>query len=119
MGELDFAALMADIPRLEAADPAAAQACSFARQYEQWVGGLVRPLQSTSSPLAVNQAKLLLTDKYFAWRAVVPASHRNRLAPVGHRCIFHVFLETYERLLALELALTPPPLTPPPAQRRL
>ncbi len=109
--DIDFAALLAGIPKLaierEESDE---QYCQYARQFQLWVGQLVSPLQEARSVVAINQAKVQLTDKYFAWRALVPVAHRGRVGPKGHNCIFHVFTQTYEKLLALELSLVPPAL---------
>jgi hypothetical protein len=96
----------------------ATKSCPNARKFAKWADKLV----STSQTLIeVNQAKVLLLDRYFELRNYVPKSHRNRVGPGGHRCIYHVFEQTYEKLKVIELSLTPPllflpPPPPPPPQ---
>ena len=86
--------------------------CSYARKFAKWSATLVE--SSQPNVVMVNQAKVLLVDKYFEWRIYVPKSHRNRIGTGGHRCIFHVFEQTYEKLRVMELSLTPPMLFIPP-----
>ena len=105
--------------------PQAQPHCAYATRFKEWtetlyasVGAAVK-LDNAGAAVAVNQAKVLLVDKYFEWRAAAPKSHRNRTGE-GHICLFHVFDETYRTLRALELSLTPPLLfLSPPPQRRL
>jgi hypothetical protein len=89
--------------------------CVFAFAFSDWIERLNQEIV-TDDPtvVAVNQAKVLLIDKYFEWRSIVPKNHRNRIGEVGHTCIFHVFEQGYERLRAIELALMPPLLFSPP-----
>ncbi len=92
------------------------QYCAYALRFKQWtetlcisVGGAVQQHQdSAGGAVAVNQAKLLLLDKYFEWRSAAPKAHRNRVGDTSHTCLFHVFDETYRTLRAIELSLTPP-----------
>lgn len=89
--------------------------CPFAEKFSEWVRELGTKVTRDSSIVTVNQAKIMLIDKYFEWRAVVPKAHRNRIGVSGHHCIFHVFVQTYELLKAVELSLTPPMLFLPPS----
>jgi len=94
--------------------------CPFARKFAEWAATLIETSKE-SGVVSVNQAKVLLIDKYFEWRSYVPKNHRNRVGLGGHRCIYHVFEQAYEKLKILELSLTPPllflpPSPPPPAQ---
>jgi hypothetical protein len=99
--------------------PQAPQPCAYAAKFKQWaetlclsVGAAVRQ-DGAGAVVAVNQAKVLLVDKYFEWRAAAPKTHRNRTGDT-HTCLFHVFVETYRTLRAIELSLTPPLLFLPP-----
>ena len=94
--------------------------CPYARKFAEWAASLI---ETSKEPevVSVNQAKILLIDKYFEWRSFVPKNHRNHVGSGGHRCIYHVFEQAYERLKVLELSLTPPmlflpPPPPPPPQ---
>lgn len=92
--------------------------CPFAQQFVEWARELSSKVRAKPDLVTINQAKILLIDKYFEWRGIVPKSHRNRIGPGGHQCIFHVFEMTYQGLRAIELSLTPPMLfipPPPPA----
>ena len=92
--------------------------CPYAEQFARWCQELCAELQKGATIVTVNQKKVLLLDKYFDWRAVVPKAHRTRMNDRGHRCIWHVFDETYLKVRALELALTPPMLFLPPKHQR-
>ena len=95
--------------------------CQLAQYFLDWVDWLFKKIISEKpNIILVNQAKLLLSDKYFEWRSYAPKSHRDRIGSRGHNCIFQVFVQAYERLKLLELSLTPPklflPSEPPPPQ---
>jgi hypothetical protein len=100
--------------------------CPYAQTFSEWVEELLGDL-APPSIVTVNQAKVQLLDKFFEWRKFVPKSHERHLGRVGHVCIYQVFVQAYERLKVIELALTPPmlfipppppppPLPPPPPQ---
>ena len=93
--------------------------CIYAQKFSAWVEKLLAREARENSIIFVNQAKVMLVDRYFEWRSVVPKRHRIR----RHQCITQVFEGAYERLKAIELALMPPllflpppPSSPPPAQ---
>ena len=88
--------------------------CPFANKISTWSDELLANCAKEPIIVLVNQMKVLLLDQFFSWRQVVPKSHRNRIGEVGHRCIFHVFEEAYQRLKTIELELTPPLLFLPP-----
>ena len=95
--------------------------CLYAQKFSEWTEELCAKTTRNPDIVSVNQAKLLLLDKYFDWRTVVPKAHRARISTSGHACIFQVFTKAYESLKAIELTLTPPmlfvppqPLPPPP-----
>ncbi len=88
--------------------------CNFAQRFHEWAGALCNGAYERRNSVSVTQAVVLLTHKYFEWRAYVPNSHRNRLGSRGHVCIFQVFAEAYERLKVLELSLSPPAIFLPP-----
>lgn len=95
--------------------------CIYAQQLDEWASALCKSVEDQSrhhapgALVAVNQAKLLLTDKYFDYRSSVPQMHRDRIHR-GHRCILVVFTEAYQRIRIAELSLTPPMLfLPEPA----
>jgi hypothetical protein len=81
--------------------------CFYAQGFAAWVEQLITGIREPNVVL-VNQAKILLMDKYFEWHRFVPSSHRLRHGVRGHTCIFQVFETAYERLKILELSLTPP-----------
>lgn len=97
--------------------------CVYAQQFDAWAQELCVGSVRNLSVVSLNQAKVLLLDKYMQWKASVPKRHRAYTAsgPNSHICIYHVFETAYDRLRVLELSLTPPmlflplpPLPPPP-----
>ncbi len=74
-------------------------------------------LLNPPDPVRINQMKLRLLDRYFEWVAVAPKAHRYKTSTQGHLCLYHVFKEAYDKLKALELALTPPMLFVPELPR--
>lgn len=93
--------------------------CTYAQRFAAWAEELCRDFLPKRDLVALNQAKLLLVDKYFEWRVYVPKSHRYRMGDNGHTCIFHIFEACYQQIKLTELALSPPKLpelqAPPPA----
>jgi hypothetical protein len=91
--------------------------CRFALKFAEWAEEYCR-IGEDASIVSVNQAKVMLLDKYFEWYNVVPRSHRRRIGSSGHVCIYQVFMGCYERLKLAELTLMPPllllPSKPPP-----
>ncbi|HZT34608.1 MAG TPA: hypothetical protein VFA15_01715 [Nitrososphaera sp.] len=55
--------------------------------------------------IKINQAKVMLLDKYYEWKITIPKRHAKQ-----HLCILDVLDEAYQSLKAAELALTPPQL---------
>ena len=94
------------ISDLEIAEPAENK-CYYAQGFSIWVDQLQSSLTKPTI-VTVNQAKLLLLDKYFEWHRYVPMEHRMRLGFRGHICIFQVFEVAYDHLKVIELSLTPP-----------
>ena len=97
--------------------------CRYARAFASWANATLHI--DDAGLVELNQSKVLLVDKYFEFFSIVPKDHRYYFHPKGHICIFQVFLDTYRRIKARELSLTPPmlfippppkpPLPPPPA----
>lgn len=124
--EPDFLTLWQEDHAFALPTPDLDSSCVFARKFAEWVRDLCAlakqevsgvSIYEGSARVSVNQAKLLLVDKYFEWRSVVPKSHRNYRDTVKHCCIFQVFVQGYEDLQAIKLVLAPPVLhfpTPPP-----
>jgi len=96
--------------------------CIYAQHFATWADTLYQEEVSGPTHIGINQKMLLLTKRFFEWRASVPKAHRDRISGRGHICIFHIFERTFHRLRVLELSLTPPmlflppPPPPPPAQ---
>jgi hypothetical protein len=95
--------------------------CPWGRQFYDWTLPLVEKATSRPDLVLLNQAKILLLEKWMEYRAVAPKAHRDHLSRAnGHRCLFWAFLNAYQCLKAAELALTPPmlflpePAPPPP-----
>lgn len=91
--------------------------CRFAAEFQPWAEALLSNTLGKRSMIGINQAKLLLLDKYFEWRNVAPRGHRDKMSTTGHCCLWHVFEAAYNRLREAELTLTPPILDTPSASR--
>lgn len=97
--------------------------CSYAQAFAAWADVALHI--EDGSLVTINQAKVLLVDKYFDFFSCVPKNHRYYFNPKQHICIFQVFVDVYRRIRTRELMLTPPmlfippppapPLPPPPA----
>ncbi|MBN1813646.1 MAG: hypothetical protein JXA14_17535 [Anaerolineae bacterium] len=119
-----FGTIWARFGDLELSGDPGLLSCRFAESYDGWASGVLAKVQQKRDVVTVNQAKLLLADKYFQYFQTVPQSHRYHLSPRGHRCVFQAFLEAYKQLKAFELSITPPmifippppPKPPPPPQ---
>lgn len=94
--------------------------CLDARQFAAWATDLYTAASNRWSEVAINQAKVLLIDRYFRYfEAVGPEHQRVGHDPdADHECIFRVFADAYARLRELELTLRPPPLDRPARSRR-
>lgn len=97
----------------EPAAPAPPALCVHAQRLVEFAEQLYRQLRDKPQPIAFNQARLLLTDRYMALRSAAPRSHQNHLGRRGHRCLFPVFIDAYEQIRALELSTAPPALALP------
>ena len=92
------------------------QYCKYAQSLLDWANREL-DLSEAVGIVGLNQAKVILVDKYFEYFCIVPKRHRYHLSPSGHTCIFQVYLELYQRLKASELALSPPKLFLPSPPR--
>lgn len=88
--------------------------CIYAKHFALWADAMYQEEAKSPTLVGINQKMLLLTKKYFEWRAVVPKAHRDRVGERSHICIFHIFERTFHGLKVLELALSPPMLFLPP-----
>lgn len=91
--------------------------CEYAQKFADSIAPLIEKAVAKGEIVTINQAVLLVTHRFFEWRAYVPKSHRNRVSEFGHTCIFHVFETAYQRLKLAELEMAPPMLfvpAPPP-----
>jgi hypothetical protein len=88
--------------------------CFYGKSFSIWADELVA--ENSGSLVKINQAKVLLVDRYFEWRAYVPKNHRNRVSERSHLCIWHIFELTHRKLRLAELAQTGPLLFLPPEQ---
>jgi hypothetical protein len=87
--------------------------CIYAQRFSEWTEPLCRAIEAKPDIFEIYKAKLLLLDRFFDYRAVVPKSCRYRMNESGHRCVWHIFSEAYARIRAMELSISPPLLLPP------
>ena len=94
-----------------------ARMCGYAREFYDWVEEWILPIEGNL--IAINQAKVILLDKYMEWRSFVPKLHVEYTSERGHTCIFHIFIQASEFLQVAELRIRKPMLfipPPPPPQ---
>ena len=85
------------------------EGCAYAQLFSEWVGALWEDIVSEEpDPVRINQAKVLLQDKWHEFRRRVPKSHRTHVSDVGHTCIWHVYEQAFWNLDWLQMKITPP-----------
>lgn len=112
----DFERVWAEVARfqvLPSADRNGVAWCPPARRFVQWCANLTAEAGTQPTIMKVKYAKVLLTDRYFHFRASVGKNHRD--VTRTHPCLYQAFVETWESLNELELALAPLELLPPAA----
>jgi hypothetical protein len=88
--------------------------CESADLFFDWTDELCDAAAKPESVVAVNQALVLLVNRYFTWRDSLPKRHRSKSGRLKHACVDEVFEIAYRRLRKIELTLSPPPLAVPP-----
>ena len=62
--------------------------CSFAASFSEWADALLDRTLNDPDVVAINQAKVLLLDRFFDYQNYVPRKHRTGGNPNGgHTCI--------------------------------
>jgi len=109
--------ILASIGNLELPGEEEVEFCEHARNFLDW-GEQLLNAKKEHTIVSINQAKILLIDKFFEWYHYVPRSHRTKHSKRGHICIFQVLEMLYNRLKIIELGITGPlifiPPEPPP-----
>lgn len=90
------------------------QYCAYSLQYRTWAMELVGSTLAEQDHIRIAQAKVMLLDKYYQWRAAIPRRHARR-----HLCVLDVLDEAYQTLKAAELSITPPQLYLPEPSKRV
>lgn len=92
--------------------------CEYAEDFARWAEALAEAAVQKHMDVALNQAKVLLLDRYYEWLNSIPRRHHSLTGRLSHPCIDVVFDLTYRRLRHAELRMSPPPLAVPPTQSR-
>lgn len=98
--------------------------CKHARALEQWIEKELNPRAENKTRKSINQCKLYLQNKYFQLRERLPQRHRSIGGTGrGHRCVFAVYQEAFERFDTIERWLEPEPIedvvkVPVPVQQK-
>ncbi len=83
--------------------------CGPAHAYVEWCERLFEMIVTDKpSAVKIDYAKMLIQERYHELRSVVSYRHRDKLSTQGHRCIYEVYVETYNRLKVEEFTLMPP-----------
>jgi hypothetical protein len=91
--------------------------CTHAQRFFDWADELCSEAVHKKTVTAINQAKVLLVDRYMVWRENVPISHQaddQAFVDGGHACVLSVFEAAYRRLWRAELAPAPLAVLPSP-----
>ena len=88
--------------------------CEAADTFRQWTEQLCTAAEDRRAAVAINQAKVLLLDRYFAFTTTVDVAHLSESMGLDadHDCLYQVFVAAYDRLRRAELTLQPPRLDP-------
>lgn len=83
--------------------------CEHAKTFKLWADGLLaKYVNGSTDEIQLNQAKVLLIDRYFDTRAYAPRAHRDKIGDKGHFCLYYVFETAYNAIRMKQLALFPP-----------
>jgi hypothetical protein len=108
---------MTQVPvRLRESKTAAGPCCEAAARVAALGNELVAWLEREAvAELRINQAKLMLLERYVAERNGAPIAHRDRVVGNdGKLCLHGQFLAAYHRLHTIQMEAFPPPLEKPP-----
>jgi hypothetical protein len=82
--------------------------CTHAQRFCDWAGELCAKAMEKKTVTAIDEAKVLVANRFMMWRKNVPFEHQSddeAFAGGGHACILSVFEWAYQRLLDAELDL--------------
>jgi hypothetical protein len=91
--------------------------CIYGQRFSDYTEKLCKDIEDGPDIFKIYKAKILLLDRFFEYRAVVPKGCRYRMNDTGHRCIWHCFSDAYARIKAVELSISPPLFLPPPTPK--
>ena len=80
--------------------------CEHAVRFQSWVDDHLETLDRTDFT-AIYHFITQLSIRYHSWYIRVSKQHQNRIDRRGHRCIFHVFIDTLEILIDASLNIDP------------
>jgi hypothetical protein len=90
--------------------------CIYATRFSEWALHIIPAPPYDQS--MINHALISLFMKYFELRQVVPKTHKNRVGPAGHDCIFSVLEEYFYVLMQLQALLYIPVEIPEISERK-
>ena len=82
--------------------------CEEAHALQEWAEDVCRGAIAHGELVALKQAKLRLTERYFARRPRVQRRHRSLSGRGDHVCLDEVFVAAFERLDEAEYDIRPP-----------
>lgn len=80
--------------------------CEHAVEFQAWIDGHLENLDLTQFA-SIYHMIILLSMQYHSWYSRVENKHRDRVDRRGHRCIFHVFIDTLQFLIDAKLKIDP------------
>jgi len=82
--------------------------CDEAYSLQLWATDVCRAAIAHGELVALKQAKLRLTERYFARRPLVQRRHRALSGRTDHICLHDVFVAAFEHLDEAEQNIRPP-----------
>ena len=93
-------------------EPSPPNICEPAQAFLDWADRTL-VFNEHSDMVTINQAKVMLLERYMSWLGDVSKRHKYHLSERGHTCIFQIFVRVYSRIKTVEYKVLPPLILPP------
>jgi hypothetical protein len=69
--------------------------CQYHDEFQAWCTALIELVQRDPTLETIQVAQKQLQDKYHEYRTTLKPAHRDNVTHRGHRCVWHVYHDTY------------------------